>query len=104
MESLELRTEGETVWASQADIEVLFGVDQSGVSRHMGNIFRTAEVDPESNMQKVHIAGVTRPVTLYSLDVVLAVGAARTRRAAVKHACLGRVVRPSTGQSPMIEA
>ncbi|GMM97756.1 MULTISPECIES: virulence protein RhuM/Fic/DOC family protein [Microbacterium] len=72
--SLELRTEGEAVWASQADIEQLFGIDQSGVSRHIRNILRSDEVDSESNMQKVHIAGVARPVTFYSLDVVLAVG------------------------------
>ncbi|KAA9147223.1 Fic/DOC family protein [Microbacterium lushaniae] len=72
--SLELRSEGETVWASQADIEELFGIDQSGVSRHIRNILRTEEVAAESNMQKVHIAGSDRLVTLYSLDVVLAVG------------------------------
>ena len=72
--SLELRTEGETVWASQADIEALFGIDQSGVSRHIRNILRSDEVVAESNMQKVHIASADRPVTFYSLDVVLAVG------------------------------
>lgn len=69
--SLELRTEGETVWASQADIETLFGVDQSGVSRHIRNILRSDEVVAESNMQKVHIASADRPVTYYRLDVVL---------------------------------
>jgi prophage maintenance system killer protein len=72
--SLELRTEGDTVWASQSQIEGLFGIDQSGVSRHIRNVFRVEEVDSESNMQKVHIAGSDRKVTLYSLDVVLAVG------------------------------
>lgn len=45
----------ETVWASQAQIEELFGLDQSGVSRHIRNILRSAEVDAESNMQKLHI-------------------------------------------------
>ena len=72
--SLELRTEGETVWASQADIEQLFGIARSSVSRHISNIIRDAEVDAESNLQKVQIASSDRPVTLYSLDVVLAVG------------------------------
>lgn len=64
----------ETVWASQAQIQGLFGVDQSGVSRHIRNVFRDAEVDAESTMQKVHTASSDRPVTLYSLDVILAVG------------------------------
>lgn len=72
--SLPLDPERETVWASQAQIVELFGVDQSGVSRHLRNIFKGAEIDQESNMQKVHIARSDRPVTLYSLDVVLAVG------------------------------
>lgn len=72
--SLELRTEGETVWASQADIEHLFGIARSSVSRHISNIIRDSEVDAESNLQKVQIAFSDRPVTLYSLDVVLAVG------------------------------
>lgn len=64
----------ETVWASQAQIEQLFGIDQSGVSRHIRNLLRDEEVDEKSNMQKKHIAGADRSVTLYSLDVILAVG------------------------------
>ncbi len=72
--ALPLDRDRETVWASQAQIEELFGIDQSGVSRHIRNVFDDAEVDGESNMQKVHIAGADRPVTLYSLDVILAVG------------------------------
>jgi len=72
--ALPLDRERETVWASQAQIEELFGLDQSGVSRHIRNIFRGAEVDQDSNMQKLHIASADRPVTYYSLDVILAVG------------------------------
>ena len=71
--SLELRTEGETVWASQADIEQLFGIARSSVSRHISNIIRDAEVDAERNLQKMQIASSARPVTLYSLDEVQAV-------------------------------
>ena len=52
--SLPLDRDRETVWASQAQIEQLFGVDQSGVSRHLPNILRDTEGDQESNMQKVH--------------------------------------------------
>ena len=72
--SLSLDREHDTVWASQAQIVELFGVDQSGVSRHIRSIFKGAEVDQESNMQKVHIPSSDRPVALYSLDVILAVG------------------------------
>ncbi|MHB1324071.1 MAG: RhuM family protein [Coriobacteriia bacterium] len=72
--SLPFDSEHETVWATQAQIEELFGVDQSGVSRHIRNIFKSAEVDRESNMQKTHSPSSDRSVTLYSLDVILAVG------------------------------
>ena len=72
--SLPLDKERETVWATQAQIETLFDIDQSGVSRHIRNIVRSFEVDQESNMQKVHIASSDKPVTQYSLDVILAVG------------------------------
>jgi len=64
----------ETMWATQAQIVKLFDVDQSVVSRHINNIFQDGEVDKKSNMQKMHIANSDKPVTLYSLDVILAVG------------------------------
>jgi prophage maintenance system killer protein len=72
--SLPLDRERETVWASQAHIVDLFGLNVSSVSRHINNIFRDGEVDRESNLQKVQIASADRPVTYYSLDVILAVG------------------------------
>lgn len=64
----------ETVWATQAQIVELFSVDQSVVSRHIRNVFKDREIDPKSNMQKMHNAHSDRPITLYSLDVILAVG------------------------------
>lgn len=64
----------ETIWATQAQIVQLFGVDQSVVSRHIANIFKDCEVSSKSNMQKMHIAHSDKPVVLYSLDVILAVG------------------------------
>lgn len=67
--SLPLDRDRETVWASQAQIQELFSVDQSGVSRHIRNVFKDAEVDQESNMRKVHIASSDRPVTAAALFV-----------------------------------
>lgn len=74
--AIELRGDvrAETVWATQGQIVQLFGVDQSVVSRHIRNSIRDGELDPKSNMQKMHIAGSDKPVTLYSLDVILSVG------------------------------
>jgi prophage antirepressor-like protein len=64
----------ETIWASQAEIVDLFGVDQSVVSRHIKNVVKDGEVNEKSNMQKMHIANSDKPVTMYSLDLILAVG------------------------------
>lgn len=66
--------EKETVWANQAQIIKLFGIDQSVVSRHIKNIFKDGEVEEKSNMQKMHIPNSDKPVVFYSLDVILAVG------------------------------
>jgi hypothetical protein len=52
----------ETIWATQAQIVELFDVDQSVVSRHVNNLFKDEEIDPKSNMQKMHIAKSDKPV------------------------------------------
>ncbi len=73
----------ETIWATQAQIVDLFDVDQSVVSRHIRNVFNDQEIDKKSNMQKMHNANSDKPVTLYSLDVVLAVGYRTNSKVAV---------------------
>jgi prophage maintenance system killer protein len=74
----------ETIWATQAQIVDLFKVDQSVVSRHIRNIFKDQEIDPESNMQKMHIADSDKPVSLYSLDVILSVGYRTNSKVAIQ--------------------
>lgn len=71
---IDIRYEGETLWMTQAQIAQLFGRDQSVVSRHIANVIAEGELTEESNMQKMHIAGSDRPVTIYSLDMVISVG------------------------------
>ena len=66
--------QGETLWLTQAQIAELFERDISGISRHIKNIFSEAELDPKSNLQNLQIANSDKPVTFYSLDVILAVG------------------------------
>ena len=53
---------------------MLFERDQSVISRHLSNVFKEGELTKESNMQKMHIANSDKPVTLYSLDVIISVG------------------------------
>jgi hypothetical protein len=71
---LDIRYEGETLWMTQAQIAELFGRNVSVISRHIGNVLEEGELPEESNLQKMQIAGSTRPVSLYSLDMVISVG------------------------------
>lgn len=64
----------ETVWLTQTQMVTLFERDQSVISRHVRNLFQEGELPAAGNMQKVHIAGSDKPVTLYSLDVIISVG------------------------------
>jgi hypothetical protein len=74
--ALELKGDfkGETVWATQAQIAEVFEVERSVVTKHIKNILTSTEVEEKSNVQKMHIANSDKPVTLYSLDIILAVG------------------------------
>ncbi|MDD3793919.1 MAG: virulence protein RhuM/Fic/DOC family protein [Candidatus Gracilibacteria bacterium] len=71
---IQVNFEKDTVWLSQADIQLLFGRDQSVISRHINNIFKEKELERESNMQKMHIANSDKPVYFYNLDVIISVG------------------------------
>lgn len=51
----------------------LFGRDVSVISRHISAILEEAELG-ESNLQKMQIATSAKPVTLYSLDMIISVG------------------------------
>lgn len=71
---LELRFEGEEPWATQKQMADLFGRDISVISRHLSAIFDEGELDENSNLQKMQIADSAKPVALYGLDAILAVG------------------------------
>lgn len=66
--------DAENIWASQAQIAEIFGIDRTRATRHINNIFKDEEVDKESNVRKTHIGSTTRPTSYYSLDVILSVG------------------------------
>ncbi len=74
--AIELRQDfdKETFWATQKDLSIIYNKDQSVISRHINNIFKDKEINKKSNMQKMHIAKSDKPVELYSLDIILAVG------------------------------
>jgi hypothetical protein len=63
--SLDVRLDHETVWLSQAQLVELFKRDVSVISRHIRNVFVEGELDEASNLQKMQIAGSTKPVVFY---------------------------------------
>ncbi len=71
---LEAPVEEENVWLTQAQMTELFGRDVSVISRHIHNIFKEDEVERESNLHFLQIANSDKPVTYYSLDVIISVG------------------------------
>ena len=43
----------ETIWATQKAMAQLFGVDKSGISRHIANIFKDGELRQETTVAKI---------------------------------------------------
>lgn len=71
---LEVNMNGETVWLTQDQMAKLFGKDRTVITRHINNIFKDSELEEKSNVQKMHIANSDKPVSLYSLDVIISIG------------------------------
>lgn len=64
----------ESSWATQQQIADLFQTERSNVTKHLKNIFEEGELEVDSDVNKLHIAGSTKPVSAYSLDAVISVG------------------------------
>ena len=67
----------ENIWATQKAISTLFNCDRSVVTKHLGNIFESGELNEERVCAKfAHTAedGKTYNTKFYSLDAIIAVG------------------------------
>ena len=67
----------ETLWLTQDKIAQLFGVDRSVVTKHLKNIFQTAELQEDSVSAKIALTaadGKKYQTKLYNLDAILSVG------------------------------
>jgi len=51
-----------------------FGIEITAINKHIKNIFAEGELEEKCNVQKMHIAYSDKPITLYSLDVIISVG------------------------------
>ncbi|HEY4501333.1 MAG TPA: virulence protein RhuM/Fic/DOC family protein [Candidatus Paceibacterota bacterium] len=77
-------TSRDTIWATQAQIAEVFGVERSVVTKHIRNILKDGEIGEKSNVQKMHIANSDKPVTTYSLDVILSIGYRTNSKVAIE--------------------
>ena len=71
---IDIKMQNETLWLRQEQIALLFGINRTGVVRHINNIFKTKELNEKSNVQKMHIPNSDKLVSFYNLDVVISVG------------------------------
>jgi hypothetical protein len=74
---LEVRLEKETIWLTQKHMAKLFQTERSVITKHLGNVFSTGELDKESVCAKLaHTAedGKTYHAQYYNLDAVISVG------------------------------
>jgi hypothetical protein len=71
---VEVVLQDENIWLTQKAMGELFGMDRSVITKHIGNIFSSGELDEKSNVQKMHFAYSDKPVKFYNLDVIISVG------------------------------
>ena len=77
---IQLRAKDQTVWLSQREMAELFDVSTDNVGLHLKNIYEDGELSREATAEESSVVQtegtrqVQRPVTLYHLDAILAVG------------------------------
>lgn len=74
---LEVRMANESVWLTQQQIAMLFGVKQPAISKHLNNIFKSGELDEasvHSILEYTAADGKLYKTKFYNLDAILSVG------------------------------
>ena len=67
----------ETIWLTINQMAELFGIDKSGISRHIKNVVETGELERNSVVAKIATTatdGKTYQVDYYNLDMIISVG------------------------------
>lgn len=77
---IKLRAKDQSVWLTQREMAQLFDVSTDNVGLHLKNVFEDGELLREATTEESSVVQtegdreVKRPVTLYNLDAILAVG------------------------------
>ena len=75
--SIEISIDEDTVWLSAEQIATVFGVNRPAVVKHIGNIYKTNELDKDSTcsiLEQVAKDGKKRKMNFYNLDMIIASG------------------------------
>ena len=75
--SLELSIENKTIWLDANDIAAIFDVNRPAIVKHIGNIYKSAELEKESTcsiLEQVAKDGKKRKMNYYNLDMIISVG------------------------------
>ena len=77
---IKLRANNQTVWLSQREMAELFAVSADNIGLHLKNLYEDAELSREATTEESSVVQtegdreVLRPLTLYNLNSILAVG------------------------------
>ncbi|WP_296823926.1 RhuM family protein [Sulfurovum sp.] len=75
--SIEISVEDETIWLSADQIASIFDVNRPAIVKHIGNIYKTEELDKNSTcsiLEQVAKDGKKRKMNFYNLDMIIATG------------------------------
>ena len=75
--SVELLYEGDTFWATQAQMSKMFGVQRPAITKHLRNIFADGELLEEAVSSKMELTasdGKRYSTTVYDLNALISVG------------------------------
>ena len=74
---IQVKLENNTIWLDAHLIAKLFGVQRPAIVKHVGNIYKTQELDKLSTcskMEQVASDGKFRKMNLYNLDMIISIG------------------------------
>ncbi len=75
--TLELSLEERSIWLDANDIASIFSVNRPAIVKHIGNIYKSGELDKKSTcsiLEQVAKDGKKRKKNFYNLDMVISVG------------------------------
>lgn len=74
---IQVKLENNTIWLDAHLIAKLFGVQRPAIVKHVGNIYKSKELNEKSTcskMEQVASDGKLRKMKLYNLDMIISVG------------------------------